>query len=90
MDVPNYEHIEDAYKGVEHIIDALPKSNLTERAKANLDIARDLTYRAREGARPERTEAVPGLGLEVRGPSMAGWPFRLQLSDSTPRGDTSC
>ena len=96
MDVPQYQEIEDAYKGVEHVIDALPKSNLTERAKANLDIARDLTYRAREGIKADRTENVKGPAFEARGPAMSGWPFtRGSFGNVTAlihpkRGETSC
>lgn len=46
--LPDYQEIEDAYKVVRELIQDLPKSTESERAKANLEIAQKLTYEARE------------------------------------------
>lgn len=61
MDLPQYQDIEDAYKVVEKVIDKLPESNWTDRAKEHLKISEQATYQGRERAKADRTEVVSGV-----------------------------
>ena len=81
-DVPQYQQIEDAYKGVAEVIDKLPESTETRRATEHLKLSESYTIQARERVKPDRTEAVQsGLPVDssasLRGPAMPGWPWGL-------------
>jgi hypothetical protein len=80
-DVPQYQQIEDAYKGVADVIDKLPESSVARRATDHLKLAEDYTYQARERVKPDRTEAVQAelpadSSSLLHGPALPGWPWR--------------
>lgn len=52
-ELPDYQHIEDAYKGVTEVIGKLPESTEARRATDHLKIAANYTYEARERAKVE-------------------------------------
>ena len=52
----SHQTIEDAYKVPESIINRLPSSIESREAKRILEIARDLTYRARERVKESTDE----------------------------------
>jgi hypothetical protein len=83
-DLPDYQHIEEAYRGVTEVIGKLPESIEARRATDHLKLAEGYTYQARERAKADRTEPVqpelPDASISTRGPAMLGWPFSTRMS----------
>ena len=63
--LPDYQVIEDAYKGVAEVIGKLPQNDWSGRALDHLQISEKAAYQARERAKADRTEEVSGPAADA-------------------------
>jgi hypothetical protein len=83
-EIPQYQQIEDAYRGVTEVIGKLPECTETRRATDHLKLSEKYTMEARERVKPDLTEPaqaeLPEASVSLRGPAMLGWPFSTRMT----------
>lgn len=80
MGTIDHEGIERAYTEPHQIVDALPETTESKRAKFHLSESERYAHEAAERARVIDREAPPAeyIGFKSRGPALSGWPWRIR------------
>src|SRR5881392_692263 len=92
--LPQHEEIENAFKPAAEILDRLPKTTESDRARFHVGEGYRYAKEARERAKADRTEDVPAVdaSIAMRGPVTTGWgwPRAIQITDCVISREASC